>query len=113
LNKRTLIKNSITISNNASRNLSVIWTEYRGCFSINNMGVEGGCGFWTGGGSPSVYIGVKSWGCGWRSNIGYTANSVTHIGSDVKGCRDKMNTGILCYDCIWRPSSDVPHWLTR
>jgi hypothetical protein len=32
----------------------------------------------------------------------------TNIGSDVKGCRDKMNTGMLYYDCIWRPSSDIP-----
>ena len=34
--------------------------------------------------------------------------SDTNIRSDVKGCRDKMNTGMLCYDCIWRPSIEVP-----
>ena len=37
----------LPFQNNASRHLSLIWREYRGCFSIHNKGVEGGWGFWT------------------------------------------------------------------
>jgi hypothetical protein len=43
LNKRTLIKKiPLPFQNNASRHLSGMWREYRGCFSINSKGVEGG-----------------------------------------------------------------------
>ena len=63
--------------------LSGIQREHSGCFSINKKGVECGWDFWIRGIAPPCLLGVKSRGCGWRTNTGDTANSVTQISDQM------------------------------
>jgi hypothetical protein len=83
----------------------VIWREYREGFGIDNKGAEGGWAVGHSGWPRHIYRGEEL-GLWVEIEHGVRCQfSDTNIGSGVKGCSDKMNTGRLCYGCIWRPSS--------